>query len=403
MGTGNEMSSTGQFWYLPMDVVHYGRGSVEGILDELDRLGRRRAMLVSSPSVVSHPELGQRLEHLLSERLVATFSGVLPHVPYSCLQPGLDLVHEHRPDVIVSLGAGSVVDAARALALAAGEGLRSAAELEGWRAIFTPPTTTQIPATSGRALPIVAIPTTLSAAEFANAGALTSEERDTKDLLIANELTPRAVFLDPELAVTTPVELWTSTGMRALDHAIETVYSPRSGPVTDALSLEAVRLLSRSLRAAVARPTDVDARGEGQMGAWSSYFGEMNLTLGLSHAIGHQIGARYRVQHGWTTCAVLPSVMRWLAPWTADRQALVASAFGVDTSRMSAPEAAAAAAAEVESLVRDLGLPTDLRALGVSREEFASLAEAVMQDLVVAGSPRPVTAGDVVTILEAAL
>lgn len=396
------MSTVRQFWYLPMDVVHFGPGAVESLPGELDRLGAHRVLLVTSPTVAAHSELGGRVTALLADRLVAVFDGVRPHVPYECLQPGIDLVREHRPDVIVSLGAGSVVDAARALALAAGEGLRESAELGNWRAQFTPPDTTEVPPTSGRALPIIAIPTTLSAAEFANAGAVTSEERDTKDLLIADELTPKSVLLDPELAVTTPVELWVSTGMRALDHAIETIYSPRHGPVTDALSVDSIRRLASGLRAAAADPTDVAARGEGQIGAWCSYFGEMNLTLGLSHAIGHQIGARYRVQHGWTSCAVLPSVMRWLTPATADRQALIATAFGLDTSAMSLDQAAEAAAREVERLTADLKLPLNLRALKVRSEDFGALADAVMQDLVVAGSPRPVSRDDVLHILNEA-
>ncbi len=310
------------------------------------------------------------------------------------------MLNESRPDVLVSLGAGSVVDAARALALAVGEDLRSAADLEGFRAAFQPPDSTHVPATSGRSLPLIAIPTTLSAAEFANCGALTSESRGTKDLLIADELTPRVVLLDPELAVTTPTALWSSTGMRALDHAIETIYSPRSGPITDALSLDAIRRIAPALRATVRDPADVNARASAQVAAWASYFGEMNLTLGLSHAIGHQIGARHGVQHGWTSCVVLPSVMRWLAPVTADRQLLIAAALEVDTAGLTPAEAAERAALAVERLVLDLGLPSSLAAIGVEPSHFPGLAEAVMQDLVVAGSPRPVSREDVVEILE---
>ncbi|WP_166790527.1 iron-containing alcohol dehydrogenase [Cryobacterium tagatosivorans] len=383
-----------------MDSVHYGRGSLNELIGELDRLGGERVMIVTSPTVRRHPELVRRIESMLGTRCVAVYDGVRPHVPYECLQAGLDLLNETRPDVLVTIGAGSVVDAGRALALAAGEGLRDAMELQRWRAVFHPPSTTILPPTNGKALPIVAVPTTLSAAEFSNCGAVTSVERGTKDLLIANELTPRSVILDPELGVTTPAALWVSTGMRALDHAIETVYSPRSGPVTDALALDAIRRLSRALRATVRNPEDVEARSEGQLGAWASYFGEMNLTLGLSHAIGHQIGARHNVQHGWTSCVVLPSVMRWLAPGTLRKQALIAGALGVDTSQLTDAAAAGAAATAVEALVKDLGLPAHLGELGITPGDYPGLADAVMQDLVVAGSPRPVAYSDVIHLLE---
>lgn len=396
------MTDSGHFAYLPMHGVHYGAGAVSQLNPELDRLGATRVLLVTSPTVLRQPDVGGRVAALLGDRCVGVYDGVRPHVPYACLQGGLDLLHQTGPDVLVSLGAGSVVDAARALALAAGEGLREATDLESFRAVFHPPDRTELPATSGRALPLIAIPTTLSAAEFANCAAVTSDVRGTKDLLIANELTPRSVLLDPELAVTTPVPLWASTGMRALDHAVETVYSPRSGPITDALSLDAIRRLSPALRAVVQDPSDVRARGEGQVAAWASYFGEMNLTLGLSHAIGHQIGARHGVQHGWTSCVILPSVMRWLAPATEDKQALVAAALGVDTTHLSSAAAAERAAQEVELLVAELGLPSSLGAIGVRPEHYPGLADAVMQDLVVAGSPRPVQHDDVVSILESA-
>jgi len=396
------MTNVGHFAYLPMHGVYYGPGAVDQLPAELDRLGTTRAMVVTSPTVSRSPQLGGCVATLLKNRCVGVYDGVRPHVPYACLQAGLDLLHETRPDVLVSIGAGSVVDAARALALAAGEGLTDAMELESFRAVFHPPVTTVIPRTSGLALPLVAIPTTLSAAEFANCGAVTSDLRGTKDLLIADALTPRTVLLDPELAVTTPIALWSSTGMRALDHAIETIYSPRSGPITDALSLDAIRRLALALRAASQDPDDVTARGEGQVAAWASYFGEMNLTLGLSHAIGHQIGARHGVQHGWTSCVVLPSVMRWLAPATAAKQALVAAALGVDTGRLTASAAAEEAARAVERLVNDLRLPSSLGEIGVTPADFPGLADAVRQDLVVAGSPRPVQHEDVVSILEKA-
>jgi alcohol dehydrogenase len=390
------------FRYLPMDVVHHGRGAISRVGEAVSELGTSRAFVVTSPSVTRNTDAVQRLSGHLGERLAHVFEGVRPHVPYRCLQPGLDALRASDADVIVSVGGGSSIDAARALALAMGEGIQDVAELERFRAEFVPPSTTTIPPTSGRALPHIAIPTTLSAAEFANAGAVTSERRRSKDLLIADELTPRAVILDPELAVQTPSSLWSSTGMRALDHAIESVYSPNGGPVIDVLSLDAIRRMTVALRQAHAAPTSVQAREQGQVAAWMSYFGEMNLTLGLSHAIGHQLGARFGMQHGVTSCIVLPQVMRFLAPVVDERLALVAQALGVEETAISSLGPGEAAARAVERLVTDLGLPSRLHEVGVQRADFPSLADAVLGDLVVAGSPRPVTHEQVVDILETA-
>lgn len=392
-----------QFRYLPMDAVYYGRGALTQLQDELARWGTGQAFVITSPSVAKHTNVIERIREQLGDAFAGAFTGVQPHVPYSCLQPGLDLLRQAEPALLVSVGGGSAIDAARALALAVGEGISDVQELERLRAQFSPPGDPLIPVTSGRALPHVAVPLTLSAAEFANAGALTSETRGVKDLLIADELTPRAVILDPEAAVQTPVELWVATGVRALDHAIETVYSPRHGPVTDALSLAAIERLPAALRAAWRNPADVAARQEGQIAAWMSYFGEMNLTLGLSHAIGHQLGAQFRIQHGITSCVILPQVMRYLAPVVADRIALVAAALGVNSAGLSPSAAAESAAVAVERLVAEFGLPRRLEDVGVGAEHFPALADAVLSDLVISGSPAPITTpGQVAGILAAA-
>ncbi|MFZ5853026.1 MAG: iron-containing alcohol dehydrogenase [Chloroflexota bacterium] len=392
----------GEFWYLPMEVVRFGPGSLAKLPEEVDRLGGRRAFVITVPSL-ERSELLPRVRNLLGERLAGVFSGVRAHVPYGAVMECTMAARAASADLLVSFGGGSAIDTARAAALAIGEGVTTVAELEAFRARYDRATGSTIPATSGRSLPHIAVPTTLSAAEFANAGAVTSETRRVKDLLIANELTPRVVLLDPQVAIATPIDLWVSTGMRSIDHAIETVYSPRHQPVTDTLSLESIRRLAAALRAARHDSADLAARAQGQIGAWLSYFGEMNLSLGLSHAIGHQLGPKCGVPHGVTSCILLPHVMRFLAPVTADRQALIAAALGVDTAGLSAEAAAAAAATAVEELVRDLGQPGRLSDVGVSRDRFGEIAEGVLQDLVVAGSPIPIeSTAQIMTILEAA-
>jgi alcohol dehydrogenase len=392
-----------EFWYLPMDVVRYGPGSLAQLPFEVERVGAKRPFVITGRSIASQSDILDRVHDLLGSALAAVFTGVQQHAPYASVQRALDGARAANADLLISIGGGSAIDTARAVALAIGERFSSVEQLEGLRARFEPPDHTTIPQTSGRALPHVAVPTTLSAAEFADAAAVTSETRRVKDLFIANELTPRSVILDSEVAVHTPIDLWSATGMRALDHAIETVYSPRGGPVTEVLSLDAIRRLSSALRAAKRDPASTAARGEGQVGAWMSYFGERNLTLGLSHAIGHQLGPQHGVQHGITSCIILPQVMRFLAPATAMQQAKVATALGVDTHGMSFDQAAAAAADAVEALVRDLGLPSRLSQVGVPPSAYPDLARAVLQDLVVAGSPIRISGPEqVMSILERA-
>jgi alcohol dehydrogenase class IV len=393
---------SGEFWYLPMEVVRFGAGSLDLVAAECDRIGGRRVCIITVPELSDGPVM-HRLRELLGDRLAAVFDGVQAHVPYPTVMLAAATARDAGADLLVSLGGGSAIDTARAVALAIGEGAASIEALEAFRARYEPAVGTTLPATHGRSLPHVAVPTTLAAAEFANAGAVTSLSRRVKDLLIADELTPRAVIHDPLVGVTTPVDLWVSTGMRSLDHAIETVYSPRHQPVTDVLSLESIRRLAWALPAARRDPADVAPRAAGYMGAWLSYFGEMNLSLGLSHAIGHQLGPKGGVPHGVTSCIILPQVMRFLAPVTADRQRLIAEAMGIDTSGLDDATAAEAAARAVEALVVEIGQPSRLSQVGVGPEQFDEIAAGVLQDLVVAGSPIAIeSAAQVVSILEAA-
>ncbi len=400
--TARSAPLTGEFWYLPMDVVRFGPRSLDRLPEEVARIGGARVFVITVPELSRGP-IAARVADLLGDRLVGVFDGVRAHVPYPVVMEAASAARAAEADLLVSLGGGSAIDTTRAVALAIGEGADSIEALEMFRARYDPASGTSLPATHGRALPHVAIPTTLAAAEFANAGAVTSLTRRVKDLLITDEITPRVVIHDAEVGLTTPVDLWVSTGMRSLDHAIETVYSPRHQPVTDVLSLESIRRLSLALPAARRDPTDLAARADGYMGAWLSYFGEMNLSLGLSHAIGHQLGPKGGVPHGVTSCIILPQVMRFLAPATADRQRLIADALGVDTRGLDDAAAAEAAARGVEALVAELGQPSRLSQVGVGRETFGEIAQGVLQDLVIAGSPiRIESAAQVTSILEAA-
>jgi alcohol dehydrogenase class IV len=373
--------------------VFSGDGAVSELSAELERLGGSRALVLSTPSLE-----GSRAESLVIEavgdRCVAISHGAVQHVPLAAVDQLIELGSAVGPDAIVTVGGGSVTDGAKALAAALADGCSDAALLRRRRIVFEYPDSLQMPTLSADPIPLLAVPTTLSAAEYDGIFGMTFE--GTKDLYSDRRLTPRSVFLDPRVTVETPQQLWRASGIRALDHAVEIYLSKAPTPVTDAASLHALRLLRDHLGR-----DDEASRLVCLQAAWLSMLGVDNVTLGLSHGIGHQIGARCGVPHGVTSCVMLPTVLERMIEVMPERLADIAEIFdpragGVGASRSSL---AARAPELIRGFIAGLGLPTRLSEVGVREADFELIAEDAMRDFVVAFSPITVSKEDVVALL----
>jgi alcohol dehydrogenase len=261
-------------------------------------------------------------------------------------------------DMLVSLGGGSAIDTAKAVAHA-------------------------VNAARGRPLPHIAIPTTLSAAEFTHSAGVTGAD-GIKRAVSGDYLVPREVFLDPHYTLATPAELWLSSGIKALDHAIESMLGHRHHPVTDTLAMEAVHRLFRALPASAEDNTSLAPRADAQIAAWMSLFSPATSRGGLSHALGHQLGAR-GVPHGVTSCITLPVVLRFVTPETEERQAEIAASLGTNLALSDA----------VASLIASLGLPARLRDTSVPRDALPAIAAAALPEARRAG-PVPIESEQVV-------
>jgi alcohol dehydrogenase class IV len=216
------------------------------------------------------------------------------------------------------------------------------------------------------------VPTTLSVAELASGAGFTSATGDKIGRRDPRML-PDVVVYDGELALETPLELWLSTGIRALDHAVEGFLAGGEHPFSDVLALDAVRRLFRTLPLARANPGDAGIRTENQLAAWFAYTLPGPTAAGLSHSMGKQIGARHGIPHGVTSCLLLPHVMRYLAGRQPERLTALGQATG---SGVGPP----AAAGDVFELVRSLGLPQRISAYGLGEPELRAAAEAMASD-----------------------
>jgi alcohol dehydrogenase class IV len=240
----------------------------------------------------------------------------------------------------------------------------------------------------------VAVPTTLSGAEFSNLGGGTDLRTRIKHSFTGPDIGPRAVILDPAITLHTPAWLWLSTGIRGIDHAVEALCSVDAHPYCDGLALHALRLFAEGLPRTQAAPDDLAARLLCQQASWLAASTIARVNYGASHGIGHALGAAADVPHGHTSCIMLPHVMRYNEPATAAKQRLIADALGRPGMR---------AADAVAALVRALGQPQRLQDAGVKREQLAAVAAASMKNRWVLANPQPIRAqADVMRLLEAA-
>ncbi len=391
---------SGRFNLLPMDAILFGPDSVKSIAGECERIGIKRVFLVVSPTLAKQVDLDALFDEATGGRVQAVYSGAQPHVPHDVVLDAARAAREAKIDGLVSVGGGSPIDLAKAVSLCLAEGLDSVEDISRYRVLFEYPDKVVVPSMTKPGVPHITVSTTLSAAEFTNIIGITDTVRMVKDLYIDQSLVPRVAVLDTTLAAYTPRSLWASTGMRAVDHAIEGLCSTTAQPVTDALSADALARLARYLPLSVADVNDVHAAGQCQIAAWQSIFGLTNVNLGLSHGVGHQLGARCAVPHGITSCVMLPTVLEYNIEQTREPQAKIAA---ILAEAMGVPTPTDGAASILREFIASLGLPTRLRDVGVTEADFPALAHDAMADLIVASNPRPIGGEqEVIEVLEKA-
>jgi maleylacetate reductase len=376
-----------------MDRVVHGQPAAAAVREEADRLDRRRVFLVTNRSLAQTPQIAG-IAAALGGRHAGRFAGVAAHGPRQCVIEGAAAARAAGADLLVAVGGGSVVDASKVMQLCLRHGISEAAALSGHSGGGRADPSTR-PSDADRWIRVIAVPTTLSAAEFTWFGGASDPARGVKESFSHPMMIPQAIVMDPQMTLATPMRLLLTTGMKAVDHAAERLASLKSNPYNDAVSSLALRLLSQGLRSAKRDPADIDARAQLQYGAFMSMCGSAaGVAVGIGHAIGHALGAHCGVPHGETSCVMLPAVMRWNVGSNPGRQALIAAAMGQPN------DGAALALAE---LVADLELPTRLRDVGVTRQDFGPVAVKALGDMLVKNNPRPVrSAADIEEILELA-
>ena len=377
--------------YPPMERVIYGIPLEEALAEEIARLDASAVYVMASGTLNRETDVIDTVRRVLGNRLAGVCAKIGSHTPRIDVVAAANEARAVNADLILTVGGGSVTDAAKMVGLCLGNGVTAADQLDRFKATITAAGKTERPKLKPPSLRSVDVPTTLSAGEFTAMAGCTDTVRNVKESYAHPLMMPVAVILDPAVTIHTPEWLFLSTGIRAVDHAVEDICSINPTPFSDGMSLHALRLLSAGLSAVKADPADLEARLNCQLGAWMSIMGTQNgVAKGASHGIGHVLGGTAHVPHGYTSCVMLPHVLRFNETVNAERQKWVSEALGRPGD--SAGDAVAA-------LIASLGLPGTLRDVGVKPDQLDEIAAGSMHDRWVHTNPRKIDGPAAVRVL----
>lgn len=367
----------GRVVYSAIEEVVFGHPAAEAIVAQMDRLGTRRAFLMVSGTLNRETDEIAKIVHALGPRCAGLFDAMPAHTPREAVIAATNAAREAGADLIVTVGGGSITDGAKAVQLCLANGIDEIGGIDrirvhkGVAPDMTAPTVRQI-----------SVPTTIAGGEFSSIAGVTDRNTHVKQMLRHPLVVPRATILDPAITVHTPEWLFLSTGVRAIDHCVEAICSRETHPYADAQSVKGLAMLADALPRVKADPADLDARMDAQIGTWLS-MGALaaGVPMGASHGIGYVLGAAFDVPHGYTSCIMLPAVMRWNASANAERQMIVAAAMGFPGHD---------AADVLDAFIRSLGMPRSLADARVSPEHFDAIAEQAMRTNWIPRNPRKI-------------
>jgi maleylacetate reductase len=358
-----------------MDEVVFGEAAAAALVAQMDRLSASRAFLMVSGTLNRQTDEIEKIRDALAARFAGLFDAMPQHTPREAVIAATDAARTARADLIVTVGGGSITDGAKAVQLCLANDIRTVADIDRIRAVKG-----AVPAINAPSVRQISVPTTIAGGEFSSIAGVTNQQTHVKEMLAHRLAMPRAVILDPAITLHTPEWLFLSTGIRAVDHCVEGLCSREAHPYADAQALKGLALLAQGLPRVKADPHDLDARMDCQIGTWLSV-GPLasGVPMGASHGIGYVLGAAYGVPHGYTSCVMLPSVMRWNKSANGERQALVANVMGHPGED---------AADVLDRFIRGLGMPRSLGEVRVGKEHFDAIAKQAMATPWVPRNPR---------------
>jgi alcohol dehydrogenase class IV len=358
------MMTLTNFRYELPTAIEFGRGYVNKLSEHVTKLGGTKVLIVGDPGVL-HAGIVQRLEApLVSAGIPYTiFTEVGMEATIESVDNGTALAKERGCDLVVGVGGGSALDTAKAIGLM----LKNPGNIRDYIGIDLVP---------GPGAPVIAIPTTAGTGSELTRFSVLSDKTAQAKLSVGSMFNcPALALCDPELTITLPPHLTASTGMDALTHALESYVNKATQPISEALSIQAMTLIAKSLRLAVVQGENIEARHDMLLASSIAAMAFNTTRLGLAHALAMPLGAYFKIPHGVVNAILLPEVMKFNIIGNQQKFAEIARIFGENTEGLTVREAAERSVAAIRQLNKDIGITQNLTDYGVKEEHLDMIVD----------------------------
>ena len=362
--------------------IIFGPGSLARLGEAVERFHWQRLMLCSTGSLQRDGSIA-KIEEALHHRLVAVYARVQAHVPDFQVVEATSIAYENEIDAVIGLGGGSPIGMAKAVSMALEE------KRSGRPARAAYPTDQPL-------VPVVAIPTTYAGSEMtAIYGVTHHEQGSTRKVTITDaKVTPKLTIYDPALTLNLSPTMTAATGINALAHCIEALYSITRNPLCSAAAISGVHAITSALPRCYTDGSDLEARSEMLMGAYLAGTALSGVAMALHHGLCHALGGTAGVPHGIANAIILPHAMRFNLQATAQQLAPAAAAMGISLEGRSAEAAVEEAVQRIYDLIGHMNLPQRLRDVGVAEADLPQLAQIAFQSRAVQNNPRSISGAE---------
>ncbi len=371
------------------EVSYFGAGARQELPEVLNRMNLKKALVCTDKGLLACGTAKMVTDVLDKAGFpYEIYSEIKPNPTVTNVQQGVEAFKNSKADCLIAIGGGSSMDTAKGIGIVSNNPeFADVVSLEGCAP------------TKHKSVPIIALPTTAgTGAEVTINYVIIDEKRQAKMVCVDPNDIPAVAIVDPELMYSLPKGLTAATGMDALTHAIEGYITKGAWVMSDMYELQAIKMIAENLPLAVEEPKNPVGREGMALAQYIAAQAFSNVGLGLVHGMAHPMGSLHDIPHGVANALLLPTIMEFNKPCCVEKFGVIAQYMGVDTTGMTAEQAADAAVEAVRKLSIRVGIPQTLSEIGITKENIPALAHQAIQDVCTPGNPRDVTEEQIIEL-----